>query len=118
VHGLGVRRARHGGRHPTGGGATSAKTLGALAGLSRSWRGACRGPELGLAGTPGTDARHRVLAAGTEQRALRRRQRSGRFEGLVGRLPGGAFGLGQQRGLVEEGADPVEFATGGGRALK
>ena len=74
-----------------------------------------RGP--GAAGGGGRDARNRsgswdAEAAGTERRALRRRQGFGRFEGLVGRLPGGAFGVGQERGLVEEGPDAVELGRG------
>ena len=68
-----------------------------------------------MAGAPGTDPRHRTLTAGTERGALRRRQGLGRGEAvLVGRLPGGAFGVGQKRGLVEEGPDPVELGPRGG----
>ena len=110
----GVRCAGARQAHPTGRGLASTKTLGASAAKGCSWRGAGRGPELGVAGAPGTDPRHRTLTAGTERRALGRRQGFGRFEGLVGRLPGGAFGVGQKRGLVEEGPDAVELGPGGG----
>ena len=88
AHALGVGCERSRQADPTGGGSPSTKTLGASAAEGRSWRGACRGPELGVAGTPGTEPRHRALAVGTERGAVRSRQGFGRFEGLLARLPG------------------------------
>lgn len=112
VRGLSVRRARHGGRHPSGGGVTSAKTLGVSAAEGRSWRGACRRPELGVAGTPGTDPRHRSPTTGTDGRAGLRREGFGLLEELLGRLPGGALGGGEQRHLVGVPLELVQRVTG------
>jgi hypothetical protein len=87
------------------------KRIGAWIG---SWRGASH-DDGRLASAPSAQEHHRLFAAWTLGRRCRRGL--GRFDGLEGfftGLPGVALGLGQQRALLEKGANAVEFLAGGG----
>ena len=67
-----------------------------------------------LAGPPAPAASHGLAAAWTQRLGFGCWERFGRFEVGGGRLPGGALGGGEHGGLLEEGADPVEFGPGRG----
>ena len=101
-------------RHSTGGGFPSALTRSRSVTGRHSWRTANGRTQGRLTRAPGTAADHRSLAVGTQGRWPRRRQRLGRFELGLGRLPSSTLGVGEDGGLVEEGPDAVELGAGGG----
>ena len=97
------------GAEPTGRGFSSAMTECRSARGVGSWRAAW-----GLSGVPGAEVVERLTAAGAKRDGSRRGQRFGRLEVGLGRLPGGALGVGEHGGLLEQGPDAVEFEAGGG----
>jgi hypothetical protein len=83
-----------------------------------SWRGAFGWVRDGVTGMPEGDPLHRAVTTGTggAVRKLGVRFGCGLEAGfdLCRRLPGLAFGLGQEGGLFEEGSDAVEIFSAGG----
>lgn len=101
-------------RHPTGGGCSSTLNSGRSARAMGSWRAADGRTPAGLTRTPGAAGDHGVVTVRTKRGGLGKREGFGWFQLGAGRLPGGALGPGQEGGLLEEGADAVEFDAGGG----
>ena len=87
-------------------------------GSEGSWRGAFRWVRDGVTGVPEGDPLHRAVTTGTGGAVGK--LGVGFVGGLevgfqwCGRLPGLAFGVGQQGSLVEEGSDAVEIVAAGG----
>jgi len=57
---------------------------------------------------------HGLAALRAKRLGLGGRERFGRLEVGLGWLPGGTLGVGERRGLAEQGAHPIELGAGGG----